>query len=67
MECFAEMKLMVFDRWGQSVFKSVGYEQPWDGNYKGKYLPTGAYYYVIELNSLEVTIPPLVGVVSIVH
>jgi gliding motility-associated-like protein len=59
--------LEVFDRWGQSVFKSVGYQQAWDGTYKGRYLPTAAYYYVIELNSLEVTIPPILGTISIVH
>ncbi len=67
IERFPTCQVEVFDRWGQSVFKSVGYEQPWDGTFKGKYLPTGAYYYVIELNSLEVTIPPMTGVVSIVH
>jgi gliding motility-associated-like protein len=67
IERFPTCQVEVFDRWGQSLFKSVGYEQPWDGTYKGRYLPTGAYYYVIELNSLEVTIPPLLGVVSIVH
>jgi len=67
IERFPTCQVEVFDRWGQSVFKSVGYEQPWDGTFKGKYLPTGAYYYIIELNSLEVTIPPLTGVVSIVH
>jgi gliding motility-associated-like protein len=67
IERFSTCQVEVFDRWGQSVFKSVGYEQPWDGTYKGKYLPTGAYYYVIELNSLEVTIPPMTGFVSIVH
>ncbi len=67
IERFPTCQIEVFDRWGQSVFKSVGYEQPWDGTYKGKYLPTSAYYYVIELNSLEVTIPPMTGVISIVH
>jgi len=67
IERFPTCQIEVFDRWGQSVFKSVGYEQPWDGTYKGKYLPTGAYYYVIELNSLEVTIPPMTGVISVVH
>jgi gliding motility-associated-like protein len=67
IERFPTCQIEVFDRWGQSVFKSVGYEQPWDGTFKGKYLPTGAYYYVIELNSLDVTIPPMTGVVSIVH
>ena len=67
IEFFEGCQVEVFDRWGQSVFKSVGYERPWDGTFKGKYLPTGPYYYVIELNSLDVTIPPFTGVVSIVH
>lgn len=67
IERFTNCQVEVFDRWGQSIFKSVGYAQQWDGTYKGRYLPTGPYYYVLELNSLEVTIPPLTGVVSIVH
>ena len=67
IERFEACQVEVFDRWGQSVFKSVGYERPWDGTFKGKYLPTGPYYYVIELNSLDVTIAPFTGVVSIVH
>jgi gliding motility-associated-like protein len=67
IERFEGCQVEVFDRWGQSVFKSVGYERPWDGTFKGRYLPTGPYYYVIELNSLDVTIRPFTGVVSIVH
>ncbi len=67
IERFEGCQVEVFDRWGQSVFKSVGYAAPWDGTCKGSYLPTGPYYYVIELNSLDVTIPPFTGVVSIVH
>lgn len=67
IERFPNCQIEVFDRWGQSIFKSVGYAQPWDGTYKGREIPTGPYYYVIELNSLEVTIPPITGVVSIVH
>ena len=41
----------VFDRWGKVVFSSVGYadNQRWDGKYKGKDLPTGTYYYIIDL------------------
>jgi gliding motility-associated-like protein len=67
IERFINCQVEVFDRWGQSIFKSIGYAQPWDGTFKGRYLPTGPYYYVLELNSLEVTIPPITGVVSIVH
>ena len=65
IERFESAVVTVYDRWGQPVFKSTGYAQPWDGTNKGKSLPMGAYYYVVELNSLAVRIEPLTGVVSI--
>ena len=40
----------IYDDNSQLIFKSVGYEKPWDGNYKGKPQPVGTYYYIIELN-----------------
>lgn len=67
IERFENALIQIFDRWGQSIYKSVGYAQPWDGTFKGNRLPSAAYYYVIELNSLEVSIPPITGIVSIVH
>ena len=57
----------IYDRWGQLIFKSVGYPEPWDGTNRGKRLPTGTYYYVIDIRSTEVEIDPLVGPVSIIH
>ncbi len=67
IEKFPNCQVQVYDRWGQLIFKSIGYAQPWDGTNKGKSLPMAAYYYVIELNSLEVKIPPITGVISIVR
>jgi gliding motility-associated-like protein len=64
---FEAAVVSVFDRWGQPVFKSLGYRTPWDGTNNGKYLPTGAYYYVIELNAYNLYIPPYVGIVSILR
>lgn len=64
---FESAQVTVFDRWGQVVFKSIGYAQPWDGTNRGKYLPTGTFYYVIELNSQYVNIEPLAGFVAIIH
>lgn len=37
----------IFNRWGQPVYESIGYERPWDGSWHGKQSPTGTYYYVI--------------------
>jgi gliding motility-associated-like protein len=64
---FEAAHVTVFDRWGQVVFNDIGYNEPWDGTNRGKFLPTGTYYYVIELNSLNVNIEPLVGYVAIIH
>ncbi len=40
--------LYIFDRWGQQVFYSNNYQNNWDGTFKGAYLPTGVYTYLIE-------------------
>jgi gliding motility-associated-like protein len=40
--------VQVFNRWGQVVFKSVGYSVPWNGTMNGNKMPAGAYYYVIK-------------------
>jgi len=40
--------VQIFTRYGQQIFYSDGYDQPWDGTFKGKLMPVGTYYYVIE-------------------
>lgn len=64
---FPNIQVTVFDRWGQVVFKDIGYAQPWDGRNNDRKLPTATYYYVIELNSDVVEIPPITGHVSLIH
>ena len=40
----------IFNRWGEKVFSSVGYNTSWDGSFNGSPLPVASYYYVITLN-----------------
>ncbi|NOZ46813.1 MAG: gliding motility-associated C-terminal domain-containing protein, partial [Chlorobi bacterium] len=41
----------VFNRWGERIFYSKGYDEPWDGKTKnGKDLPAGTYYYIINFH-----------------
>jgi gliding motility-associated-like protein len=40
----------IYNRWGELLFRSVGYDRPWDGRYRDGPVPVGTYYYVIELN-----------------
>lgn len=67
IEKFEKAEVTIYDRWGQSVFHSIGYGTPWNGTNRGKYLPTGPYYFVIQLNSPVVFIKPIVGNVAIVR
>jgi len=41
-------RVVIFNRWGQKIFESRGYSQPWDGTYKGIAQPIGAYYYQVQ-------------------
>jgi gliding motility-associated-like protein len=43
----AGCQVEIFNRWGQPVYRSIGYERPWNGTWHGKQSPAGTYYYVI--------------------
>lgn len=47
-EYYPECKINVFNRWGQTVFSSVGYSGQWDGRFNGQLLPIADYYFTID-------------------
>lgn len=49
MDTYPEAELKVFSRSGIPVFGMKSGGAFWDGNYKGKPVPVGTYYYVIDL------------------
>jgi gliding motility-associated-like protein len=51
LKVFPKSAVMVYDRYGQIVFKSTGYNNPWDGTRNGKPVPVGLYYYLIDPNN----------------
>jgi gliding motility-associated-like protein len=42
-----EFELLIYDRWGQNIFRSTNISQGWDGRFKGEMMPVGAYAFVI--------------------
>ncbi len=40
--------VIIYNRWGNEVYQSTGYHDPWDGTNGGKELPTGSYFYLID-------------------
>ncbi len=43
--------MTVFNRYGQQVYRDIGYSKPWNGKYNGEQVPTGTYYYVLDLKN----------------
>ncbi|RYE12014.1 MAG: gliding motility-associated C-terminal domain-containing protein, partial [Sphingobacteriales bacterium] len=43
------MRMVVFNQWGEKVFESFNQATGWNGQYKGKGLPSGVYMYVCEM------------------
>ena len=50
-DLYPEIKVKVFNQWGQTVFTSNGYEKPWDGTFSGNNVSGGTYYYEVNLHS----------------
>jgi len=50
LQNYPSIEVWVYNRWGEELFYSQGYNQPWDGTYNGDSLPIGTYYYVIDFN-----------------
>ena len=44
-------ELNIFDRDGRMVFKMIGYDNLWNGQFNGNPLPEGTYYYMLYIDS----------------
>lgn len=61
---YPDCTVEIYNRLGQSIFRSTGYGKPWDGTYKGIVQPVGTYYYVIKPTA---ELPYVGGSVTIVR
>jgi gliding motility-associated-like protein len=62
---YPDAEVTIFNRWGEQLFNANGMEyaeNPWDGTYKGRKLPFGAYFYIINLKNGD---KPMTGSVTI--
>lgn len=50
---YPQIEVIIYNRWGEVVFSSTGYIQPFAGLYQGEPMPVGIYTYVIRLKPGE--------------
>ncbi|MBL0046866.1 MAG: gliding motility-associated C-terminal domain-containing protein [Bacteroidetes bacterium] len=66
IQAYKNCEVEVYNRWGEKLFSSPGYVEKWDGKFKGKDLPVGTYYYIINLHD-EVNTENLTGPITIMR
>jgi gliding motility-associated-like protein len=64
LESYPGATIDVYNRYGQPVYKSVGYDNPWNGLYNGSPLPIGTYYYIINPKNGRKTITGSVTIIK---
>jgi gliding motility-associated-like protein len=65
-DMFPDCRVYVYDRWGELVFKSKGYKEPWNGRYRGHPLPETSYHFIIKLRT-EGRLSSITGQVTIIR
>ena len=45
---FPQCNVTIYNRWGEVIFHSHGYTQPWDGTYRQQQIDAGIYTYQID-------------------
>lgn len=50
IELFPNNKLSIYNRWGNRVYRTEEYRNTYSGDFDGKDLPDGTYFYMLEIN-----------------
>ena len=48
LEEYGNIKVTVYNRYGQKVYESESYKNDWDGTWNGNPVPSASYYYIIK-------------------
>jgi gliding motility-associated-like protein len=65
LKAYTAAAVEVFNRWGQPVFHSTGYNKPWDGSFAGSPLPAGVYYFIVNPNIMGYD--PFTGSITLIR
>lgn len=53
LEYYPLAVVQVYNRWGQLLYESIGYNVPWDGKFNGNKLPASDYFFIIRYDEAE--------------
>ncbi len=65
--CTKQVSVAVFNRYGNTVYKNDNYQNDWNGNYNGKPVADGTYYYNVTYKTIAGKTITLKGDVTILR
>jgi len=60
-------ELLVFNRWGEMIFKTSNQTEPWDGKWKGSDCSVGVYFYLLSYKLASKDLKELYGSVTLMR
>lgn len=67
LSLYKNTTVSIFNRNGEMLYQSINYTKEWDGTYGGKPVPSGTYYYIIDIKDAGIASTKLSGWVSVVR
>jgi gliding motility-associated-like protein len=53
--CIKDMELLIYNRWGEQVYRTIDMNDGWDGIYKGKLQEADVYVYILQGHFIDDT------------
>jgi gliding motility-associated-like protein len=51
---FPNSTVIIFNQWGDEVFRANNYKNDWMGTYNGQPLPTGTYFFIVQFSAQDI-------------
>lgn len=67
IEHYPKSRLVILNRYGKTIYETIGYTNNWNGKANGNTLPSGTYFYELELNEPRNEIKSIRGFVSVLY
>jgi len=65
IDIYPNAEVLIFTRWGKLIYRTKNIsDNPWDGTFDGKLMPTDSYHYILYLNDGS---EPRSGVISVIR
>ena len=66
-ENVSSTEFVVFNRWGEIMFKTLSLTEGWDGSYKGKPVPDGVYAFLVNATGFDDKLYTYKGTITVLR